>query len=181
MASAKEATPADVEAVVQQSEQPCHKKVSWPCVGIAISLVIVMAFAYSYTSDSIYDDLLVGVALVLTQYLLMSMVFIGVVGWALDRDRWWAGPYCSGFIGFGDGSAAEVAPEKVMVKWGMSTVAKDLYFDSSKWTKARSPRHDPNAPPHPNMRPARLSGAPPMACRHRRRRTLRRVSRGSSC
>ena len=67
------------------------------------------------------------------------MCFISAMGWLFGRKRWWAGPYCTGFIGFGDGSAAEVPPERLLKSWGISTVSEDLYFDAKKWTPKEPP------------------------------------------
>ena len=67
------------------------------------------------------------------------MCFISALGWLFGRKRWWAGPYCTGFIGFGDGSAAEVPPEKALTSLGIATVSEDLYFDAKKWTKRDPP------------------------------------------
>ena len=134
-----------------------YQKVSWVCVGFALGLVALCAYAYVDVNsidtadqkteegetfseqNGVYVNLVVGVILVFTQYCLLAMCTIGIVGKIFGRKRWWAGPYCTGFIGFGDGSATPVAPERLLTKWGISTVSEDLYFDAKKWTKKDPP------------------------------------------
>ena len=133
---------------MDDSDKKWYQKVSWVCIGFVMLLAVLCGYAYVDVNtvkttkadnvtveetlseeNGVYVNLVVGVILVFTQYCLLAMCFLSFVGWLFGRKRWWAGPYCTGFIGFGDGSAAEVPPERLLKSWGISTVSEDLYFD----------------------------------------------------
>ena len=140
-----------------------YQKVSWVCVGFFVLMLVLCVYAYTDVNlkqelttvesnnkttvfdetfsekNGVYMNLVVGVVLVFTQYCMLAMCIIGLVGKLFGRKRWWAGPYCTGFIGFGDGSADKVPPERLLTSWGIATVSEDLYFDAKKWTKKDPP------------------------------------------
>ena len=143
---------------MDDSDKKWYQKVSWVCIGFVMLLAVLCGYAYVDVNtvkttkadnvtveetlseeNGVYVNLVVGVILVFTQYCLLAMCFLSFVGWLFGRKRWWAGPYCTGFIGFGDGSAAEVPPERLLKSWGISTVSEDLYFDAKKWTPKEPP------------------------------------------
>ena len=144
------------EVLPSGETKPSMDNISWVCVGFFAVLLGGCIFAYIRAKDNIYEDLLVGIVLVLTQYLMMSMCAVAVVGMIMGRPRWWARPYCTGFIGFGDGSAEKVGAEIAMEKAGMVSFSKDLYFDSTKWVKVRPSSAAAN-PPAPVATPTPLS------------------------
>ena len=142
---------------MDDSDKKWWQKVSWVCVGFVALNMALCGYAYvdvntvkksndttveeeTFSEENgVYVNLVIGIVLVFTQYCLVAMCFLSLVGWLFGRKRWWAGPYCTGFIGFGDGSAEQVPPEKLLTSWGISTVSEDLYFDAKKWTKKDPP------------------------------------------
>ena len=142
---------------MHDDDKKWYQKVSWVCVAFVVILAGLCGYAYvdvntvkksnattveeeTFSEENgVYVNLVVGVVLVFTQYCLVAMCFLSFVGYLFGRKRWWAGPYCTGFIGFGDGSASEVPPERLLTSWGISTVSEDLYFDAKKWTKQEPP------------------------------------------
>ena len=142
---------------MDEAEKQWYQKPSWACVAFVVLNLVLCGYAYvdvntikksndttveedTFSEENgVYVNLVVGVILVFTQYCLVAMCFLSFVGFLFGRKRWWAGPYCTGFIGFGDGSASEVPPERLLTSWGISTVSEDLYFDAKKWTKQEPP------------------------------------------
>ena len=142
---------------MHDDDKKWYQKVSWVCVAFVVILAGLCGYAYvdvntvkksnattveeeTFSEENgVYVNLVVGVVLVFTQYCLVAMCFLSFVGYLFGRKRWWAGPYCTGFIGFGDGSADQVPPERLLTSWGISTVSEDLYFDTKKWNKKEPP------------------------------------------
>jgi len=120
---------------------PHRDELSYACCGLVLLLIVMTAVSAAYTSAAggVTEDLVWGILLTLSQYLLGAIVAASIYGWIVGRDRWWAGPYCSGFIGFGDGSAAPPGAEAQMEKWGMKSASPDLYFDAGRWALSDPP------------------------------------------
>eukprot|EP00966_Prymnesium_polylepis_P327490 7383361-Prymnesium_polylepis.1 len=98
------------------------------------------------------------------------MVATMLLGWDFGRPRFWAGPFLTGMLGFGDGSwrqqwvsnprpancsnpliprglaAAGTAPptsaEKLLLKFGITSASEDLYFNDHlhDGSKQRAPK-----------------------------------------
>eukprot|EP00966_Prymnesium_polylepis_P049123 1136693-Prymnesium_polylepis.3 len=61
-------------------------------------------------------------------YLVLSIFATAFVSWDVGRKRWWAGPYLTGMLSFGDGSAPIVGLEKWLLKFGITSACEDMYF-----------------------------------------------------
>lgn len=91
--------------------------------------------AYCNEQDAVADVLrhgpggfVVALLCVIVQVLLMHILLVSLLGYITGRERWWAGPYMTGFLGFGDGAAMASGLEVVLGKGGVHSVCKDLYF-----------------------------------------------------
>ena len=120
---------------------PRRDELSYACCCLLVFLVVMttLSAAYTVSAGGVTEDLFWGILLTVSQYLLGAIVAASIYGWIVGRDRWWAGPYCSGFIGFGDGSAAPPGAEAQMERWGMKSASPDLYFDAGKWAQRDPP------------------------------------------
>ena len=61
-------------------------------------------------------------------YILLSLLATAAFGWLAGRARWTSGPWCTGYIGAGDGSLQPGLIESVMILAGFPSAAPDLYY-----------------------------------------------------
>eukprot|EP00966_Prymnesium_polylepis_P123742 2861503-Prymnesium_polylepis.1 len=64
------------------------------------------------------------------------------LGWDFGRKRWWAGPFLTGILGFGDGSAPPRGVEKFLLRFGITSSSEDLYYHDHlhDGSKERAPK-----------------------------------------
>ena len=61
-------------------------------------------------------------------WLAFSMLATMAIGYDFGRHRFWAGPFLTGTLGFGDGSAPPTFAERVLLSVGMTSASENLYF-----------------------------------------------------
>lgn len=98
---------------------------------------------------------IVALLCVILQVLLLHMMLVSLLGWLIGRERWWAGPYLTGFLGFGDGNAMPSGLEIMLEKAGMHSVCKDL---CARTPPSRSPSVLPILTSQPAPVPCPLAG-----------------------
>eukprot|EP00966_Prymnesium_polylepis_P024747 570692-Prymnesium_polylepis.1 len=61
--------------------------------------------------------------------LAFSILATMALGWDFGRPHFWRGPFLTGLLGFGDGSAPPTGMEKMLLSVGITSAAEDLYYN----------------------------------------------------
>lgn len=115
------------------SDKKWYQKVSWACVGFAVLLAILCAYAYvdvntvtdkgteeekTFSEENgVYVNLVTGIILVFTQYCLLAMCFISAMGWLFGRKRWWAGPTAAASSASATAAPRKCRPRRPSPRW----------------------------------------------------------------